>query len=101
MLSQPRTPRAALVVVASVVVIRLALYANLRLRAGWVALLVAVAGALAGCAPVAPYERGWLGRRNMQIGGDDDLTFGEEHARTYREGSTGGGSVRGGGCGCN
>lgn len=70
------------------------------------ALLAVVTGlalllAAAGCAPVAPYERGTLARRSMQIGGDADLTFGEEHSRAYREGSTGGGSARGGGCGCN
>lgn len=67
---------------------------------GLVLVLVVLAGAAAGCAPVAPYERGRLARRNMQLGGGD-LTFGEEHAQGYREGSTGGGSVRAGGCGCN
>ncbi len=75
-----------------------------RRRGGWVAHLVvavvAVSG-LVGCVRVAPYERGWLARRNMQIGGNGDLGFGEEHGQAYREGSTGGGSVRGGGCGCN
>ena len=66
------------------------------LASTWVVLLLAAAG----CAPVAPYERGTLAHRNMQIGGDADLKFGEEHAQGYREGSMGGGSVRGGGCGC-
>jgi hypothetical protein len=56
---------------------------------------------LAGCGPVAPHERGHLARRNMQVGGMGELTFGEEHAQAYREGATGGGSVRAGGCGCN
>jgi hypothetical protein len=74
--------------------------ARLGLRALGFALLLAFAGALSGCARVAPYERGWLARRNMQLGGGD-LAFGEEHAQAYREGSIGGGSVKGGGCGCN
>ncbi|MBK8258544.1 MAG: DUF4266 domain-containing protein [Polyangiaceae bacterium] len=65
-----------------------------------IGLLVAAAG-LAGCAPVAPHERGRLARRGMEIGGAKDLAFGEEHAQSYREGSTGGGTARGGGCGCN
>jgi xanthosine utilization system XapX-like protein len=70
--------------------------------------LVAVAGLFlglsigaAGCARVAPYEREVLARRDMEMGGDADLAAGEEHAVAYREGSSGGGDAKGGGCGCN
>lgn len=67
----------------------------------WVALLLPTTVVLAGCAPVAAYERDMLAHRNMEIVTNGDLTFGEEHSQAYREGSTGGGTVRGGGCGCN
>ena len=64
-----------------------------------------VAGALAftlsSCATVAPYERERLAKRDMQFEPDPDGTAGEEHATAYREGSSGGSSSKGGGCGCN
>jgi hypothetical protein len=54
-----------------------------------------------GCARVAPYERETLARPDMELGENPDLTAGEEHGVAYREGSSGGGSAKGGGCGCN
>jgi hypothetical protein len=54
-----------------------------------------------GCARVAPYEREILARRDMELGGNSALSAGEEHAQAYREGSSGGGDAKGGGCGCN
>ncbi|MCA9613646.1 MAG: DUF4266 domain-containing protein [Sandaracinus sp.] len=63
-------------------------------------LLLAAIG-LSGCARVAPYERETLARRDMEPGRDGDLRGGEEHAHAYREGSSGGGGVTSGGCGCN
>lgn len=54
-----------------------------------------------GCARVAPYERGTLARKDMELGENADLAAGEEHAVAYREGSSGGGAAKGGGCGCN
>jgi Domain of unknown function (DUF4266) len=66
--------------------------------------LLAIAGlsiGATGCARVAPYERETLARRDMEMGGDADLAAGEEHAVAYREGSSGGGDAKGGGCGCN
>jgi Domain of unknown function (DUF4266) len=66
--------------------------------------LLAAAGlsiGVTGCARVAPYERETLARRDMEMGGDADLAAGEEHAVAYREGSSGGGDAKGGGCGCN
>lgn len=56
---------------------------------------------LGACARVAPYERETLARRDMEMGGHAELSSGEEHAQAYREGSSGGGSAKGGGCGCN
>ncbi|MES1171607.1 MAG: DUF4266 domain-containing protein [Bacteroidota bacterium] len=60
-------------------------------------------GALApsACAIVAPWQRETLARRDMALGQAPDLHRGEEHAQAYREGSSGGGQVRSGGCGCN
>lgn len=54
-----------------------------------------------GCARVAPYERGTLARSDMELGENPDLAAGEEHGIAYREGSSGGGDAKGGGCGCN
>jgi len=63
------------------------------LLAGWLC--------LSACATVAPYEREALSRSDMLLDAQADLKFGEEHARSYREGSSGAGQARGGGCGCN
>ncbi len=68
------------------------------MRAIVVVTLLASASA---CARVAPYERETLARRDMALGENGDLTAGEEHAEAYREGSSGGGDAKGGGCGCN
>jgi hypothetical protein len=59
------------------------------------------AAVLSGCARVAPYERGTLARSDMELGENPDLAAGEEHGLAYREGSSGGGAAKGGGCGCN
>lgn len=56
---------------------------------------------LSGCARVAPYERGTLARSDMELGDNPDLAAGQEHGLAYREGSSGGGAAKGGGCGCN
>ena len=53
------------------------------------------------CARVAPYERETLARRDMALAGSGEVMAGEEHGRAYREGSSGGGAAKGGGCGCN
>jgi hypothetical protein len=50
---------------------------------------------------VAPYERETLARRDMALSKNAALSAGEEHALAYREGSSGGGDAKGGGCGCN
>lgn len=74
--------------------------ANFRrptLRALAVLAGLATAGA---CARVAPHQRETLSRSDMVLG-TSPLTAGENHAREYREGSTGGSRGKAGGCGCN
>jgi hypothetical protein len=66
--------------------------------AAWLAV---VAFAVSGCATTEPWERETLARSHMQLAPDESLAAGEEHARAYREGSSGGGAAKGGGCGCN
>jgi hypothetical protein len=55
----------------------------------------------AACARVQPYERETLARRDMRLESHPDLVAGEQHARDFREGSSGGAEAKGGGCGCN
>jgi hypothetical protein len=62
-------------------------------------LLAALASA--GCATVAPYDRGTLARTDMQLERNGDAAAGQQHADAYREGSAGGTGASGGGCGCN
>ncbi len=54
---------------------------------------------IAGCAHVAPYERGMLAHPTMTS--DDMATSLEQHVRSISEGATGGIGGGGGGCGCN
>ncbi|HEY3256569.1 MAG TPA: DUF4266 domain-containing protein [Polyangiaceae bacterium] len=55
----------------------------------------------AGCATVRPEQRAILADPTMQFDAKSADQAALEHALDNREGSTGGGSVRGGGCGCN
>jgi Domain of unknown function (DUF4266) len=55
----------------------------------------------AGCATVRPEQRAVLADPLMQFNGDATEQAALEHALENREGSSGAGSVRGGGCGCN
>ncbi len=57
--------------------------------------------ASAGCATVRPEQRAILADPTMQFDAKSADQAALEHALDNREGSTGGGSVRGGGCGCN
>jgi hypothetical protein len=68
--------------------------------------LAGVLGALlllasAGCATVRPEQRAILADPTMQFDEKSPDRAALEHTLDNREGSTGGGSVRGGGCGCN
>jgi hypothetical protein len=73
-------------------------------RAARVVLLacgVLFALASAGCATVRPEQRAVLADPTMQFDAESADQAALDHALDNREGSTGGGSVRGGGCGCN
>ncbi len=62
-------------------------------------LLGASLATIAGCVPVAPYERGVLAHPTMTV---DDMASGmDKHVRAVSEGASGGLSGGGGGCGCN
>lgn len=73
--------------------------ASLTLRA----LLVAALGATCavGCVTVRPEERAILADPTMRFQSDPRAEAQREHVLQNREGSIGGSSVEGGGCGCN
>ncbi len=55
----------------------------------------------AGCVTVRPEQREFLADPAMTFGSDAAATAQEEHVLDNREGSSGAGTVTGGGCGCN
>ncbi len=63
--------------------------------------LMLLLAASAGCATVRPEQRAILADPTMQFDAKSADQAALDHALDNREGSTGGGSVRGGGCGCN
>lgn len=65
------------------------------------ALALVLAVASAGCATVRPEQRAVLADPTMQFAVKSADRAALDHVLENREGSTGGGSVRGGGCGCN
>jgi hypothetical protein len=56
---------------------------------------------IAGCAPVAPWERGNLAKPNMALDTDALEAAFMRHAYSAKETASGGYGVGGGGCGCN
>ncbi len=68
------------------------------MRSTAAALVLALAAT--GCAPVAPYQRGYLARGDMGLEPSPALRALD---KTYaaKEAASGGGAVGGGGCGCN
>ena len=62
------------------------------------AMLAAAAGA---CAPVAPYQRGYLARPDMAMRPDAGTATALDKLYSAKEAARGGASVGGGGCGCN
>jgi hypothetical protein len=65
-------------------------------------LLMAAALYLTACVNVRPEDKEHLAEPAMTYGGDEGLSEEhEQHVLDNREGSTGGGDTRGGGCGCN
>jgi hypothetical protein len=68
----------------------------------WMLCVALIGSALAGgCVTVRPEQRAVLADPKMRFRGDPKTTRQLEHALSNREGSFGGGSVQGGGCGCN
>jgi hypothetical protein len=55
----------------------------------------------AGCVTVRPEEKEYLAEPAMTWGGEGITEQHEQHIVENREGSTGGSSTSGGGCGCN
>jgi hypothetical protein len=55
---------------------------------------------LAGCAPVAPWDRGRLAKPQMALEPDPALRMLREHTYRSREAAAGAGIGEGGGCGC-
>jgi hypothetical protein len=66
-----------------------------------IATLCALVSLAAGCATVRPEEKEHLAEPSMSFGGDDIASEHEAHVISNREGSSGGDSTQGGGCGCN
>jgi hypothetical protein len=63
--------------------------------------IVLAAAALSACAPVAPYQRGYLARPEMALEDSPGLARALEKTYSAKEAASGGASVGGGGCGCN
>ncbi len=70
-------------------------------RAPLGAVLLALGLGLAGCAGVAPWERGHLAKPQMALEPHPVQGALREHIYGAREAATGGLSASGGGCGCN
>jgi hypothetical protein len=63
--------------------------------------LVVLAVLASACATVRPEQRAVLADPTMRFEGEPGEKAATEHVLENREASYGGGSVRGGGCGCN
>ena len=57
-------------------------------------------GAVTGCVTVRPEQRAVLADPTMQFDSEAEEEAARQHVYDNREGSFGGGSVEGGGCGC-
>lgn len=62
---------------------------------------IALATALAGCANVKPWERGYLAKSEMGFDSDTAEARNLQHIYSSKEAAHGGYGVGGGGCGCN
>ena len=65
------------------------------------ALVLFIVGAVSGCVTVRPEQRAVLADPTMQFDSDPGDGAARDHVLENREGSSGGTSVKGGGCGCN
>jgi len=66
-----------------------------------VACAVIATGACAAIDPPKPWEKGDLARPSMRFDTDPIGTKAKNHIYQSKEGAGGGGTVGGGGCGCN
>jgi len=69
-----------------------------------VAILLAIGTLASGCtsfAPPQPWEKGDLAKPAMRFDGDALAAKATRHVYQSKEGASAGGSVGGGGCGCN
>jgi hypothetical protein len=57
--------------------------------------------ALSGCATVRPQDKEHLAEPSMAFSSGGAANEHEQHVLDNREGASGGGTTRGGGCGCN
>ena len=57
--------------------------------------------AAAACAPVQPWERGDLAKPHMALEPSPAVAALRAHVQESREGASGSGSAKGGGCGCS
>jgi hypothetical protein len=64
-------------------------------------LLLTLSWAATACVAVRPEQRAILSDPKMRFQGDPRTAAELDHVLENREGSFGGGSVEGGGCGCN
>jgi Domain of unknown function (DUF4266) len=70
-------------------------------RCAAVVAAVVLAALAGGCVTVRPEQRAILADPVMQFQGDPREAAQRQHVLDNREGSFGGSSVQGGGCGCN
>jgi hypothetical protein len=71
-----------------------------RVHIGSILLVCVLLGA-SGCVTVRPEQRAVLADPTMQFDSDPGDGAARDHVLENREGSSGGTSVKGGGCGCN
>lgn len=64
-------------------------------------LMAAMLFGISACAGVRPEDKEHLAEPAMSFGDEGMSEQHEQHVLDNREGSTGGGDTRGGGCGCN
>ena len=63
--------------------------------------IAALALGVCACAPVAPYQRGYLARDDMALDANPGTMKALEKTYAAKEAASGGASVGGSGCGCN
>ncbi len=74
---------------------------NSTVRKFLLSILAVALLAVAGCTTVHPWDRDLLAEKSMSFNPHPMLHSIDDHIYFSKEGSTGGNSVGGGGCGCN